>query len=114
MKEEENSERRESELELKKIKNKKDRVSKFKTSEKKQKHSLTQNNKGNKKKSCWICKDLHRSDSCFLALKIELKKAKILEESKKIFKRKMKKPVFTKKIYQIRDAEKKKKDLMNQ
>jgi hypothetical protein len=47
-------------------------------------------------------------------LSIELKKVKISEESREIFNRKMKEPAFAKKICEIRDAEKKKKNLINQ
>jgi hypothetical protein len=114
MEEEEDSERRESEFGSKKTKNKKDGASKSKTSGKKRKHSPTRNDEGNKKKPCWICEGLHRPDSCFLALGIEPKRAKIPEESKETFEKKMKEPAFAKKIREIRDAEKKKKDLMNQ
>ena len=84
------------------------------TSKNKRKHLPDCNDKGNKKRLCWICEGWYRSESCLLTLGVELKRVKIHNENKEIFEKKIKELAFAKKIQQIQDHKKKKKELMTE
>ena len=66
----------------------------------------------NKRKPCWVCGGSHQSRSCFLAIGIEPKRAKIPEENREIFKKRIEDQTFAAKIKEIRDVKKKRVELL--
>ena len=83
--------------------------------DKKRKPSLTREEEdSNKRKPCWVCGGSHQSRSCFLAIGIEPKRAKIPEENREIFKKRIEDQTFAAKIKEIRDVKKKRVELLTQ
>ena len=83
--------------------------------DKKRKPSPTREEEdSNKRKPCWVYRGSHQSRSCFLAIGIEPKSAKIPEENREIFKKRIEDQKFAAKIKEIRDVKKKRVELLTQ